>query len=143
MFTNFWGTLLDPRVRDVTSQGSPQHNRAWNHLPWRNEEGRGSGCGWDCQGQSCFLFSPLLLQALFYQCDFIISDYNLENLLSCNQRLERKTLEKVRALSLSLGAKSTTQLPGLSQDLRHEKRGNPILRYLWEIYCPLSKFWWI
>lgn len=63
----------------------------------------------------------MLLQALFYQCDFIIFDYNLENLLSSNQSLEKKTLEKVRVLSSSLGVKSTTQVPGISRDLGHEK----------------------
>lgn len=80
---------------------------------WRSGLGNGSDVGGSLGG-SCFLFSPLLLQALFYQCDFIIFDYNLEILLSCSQRLERKTLEKVRGLFPSLGAKSTTQLPGFS-----------------------------
>lgn len=89
---------------------------------WRSGVGNGSDVGGNFGG-SCFLFSPLLLRALFYQCDFIIFDYNLEILLSRNQRLERKTLEKVRVIFPSLDAKSTTQLPGLSWDLREGRGG--------------------
>lgn len=90
--------------------------------PWRSREGSSSGVGRIVRGRVTSPIFLLLLQALFYQCDFIIFDNNLEKLLSCSQSLERKTLEKVRVLSPSLGAKSTTQLPGLSEDLkRHEK----------------------
>lgn len=56
---------------------------------------------------SPLLSSPLLLQALFYQCDFIIIfDCNLEGLLSLSGFREKNM--KVRVLFPPLSAKSPT-----------------------------------